>query len=85
MRELADAQIETRDMLPLLSQPAYKDVGWKNYPISRWVYECGFYVGCHHALDPDAIQYVVHVLSETVGKYQDIYEVAHESPALSHA
>lgn len=81
MRALAEAQIETRDMLPLIPQPAYRDIGWENYPVSRWVYEQGFYVGCHQDLEPEDIQYVVQTLSETV----ETWEASYESPALADA
>lgn len=70
MQELAAAGVETRDMLPLIPQPAYQHVGWDNFPVSKWVYENGFYVGCHQGLEPEDIQYTIHILSEVVTAFQ---------------
>lgn len=40
--------IETRDMLPLTNQPAYRGL-WDPdaYSIALWINKCGFYVGIH--------------------------------------
>lgn len=43
--------IETRDMVPLVSQPAF--AGWWNpgdYPTAQRIDNRGFYIGCHHDL-----------------------------------
>lgn len=45
--------IETRDMLPLVNQPIYKQLyGTKedDYPTAKWINHNGFYVGCHQHL-----------------------------------
>lgn len=48
---LERCNIETRDMLPLVSQPAYKGL-WNpdDYPVARTIDERGFYIGCHQDL-----------------------------------
>lgn len=62
--------IETRDMLPLLNQPIYKEIFGNiedNYPISKWINNHGFYVGCHQYLGYDEIIYI----SKKIGEYID--------------
>lgn len=56
--------IETRDMLPILGQPAYSYLNSDDYPISNWIRTSGFYVGCHQFLSENDIQYVIDALSE---------------------
>lgn len=62
---LEEHGIETRDMLPLVSQPAYKGM-WNanNYPVARWIDECGLYVGCHQDLTSDDIAYMVEIIGK---------------------
>lgn len=46
--------IETRPMMPLLSQPIYRKLFGdieKDYPVAEWINHYGFYVGCHHGLE----------------------------------
>lgn len=56
--------IETRDMLPILGQPAYSYLDISEFPISYWVKVSGFYVGCHQFLTESDVQYVVDALAE---------------------
>ena len=48
---LERCNIETRDMVPLVSQPAYRGL-WNpdDYPVARGIDERGFYIGCHQDL-----------------------------------
>jgi dTDP-4-amino-4,6-dideoxygalactose transaminase len=48
---LERCNIETRDMVPLVSQPAYRGL-WNpdDYPVARNIDERGFYIGCHQDL-----------------------------------
>lgn len=65
---LEERKIETRDMLPLLSQPIYRQIFGDiegEYPVARWINESGFYVGCHPYLKSEELEYVV----ETVREY----------------
>ncbi len=42
--------IETRDLMPLLSQPIYRKLYGnleRHYPVARWLNRSGFYIGCH--------------------------------------
>ena len=51
---LEEHGVETRDMLPLTNQPIYKQLLHLNeadYPVSRWVNDSGFYIGCHQDLN----------------------------------
>lgn len=65
---LEDNGIETRYLLPLLSQPIYQKLfpGLDDeYPVSKWLGQHGFFVGCHQNLNGDDIKYV----SDTIHKY----------------
>ncbi len=55
--------IETRDMLPILGQPAYSYLTRSDFPVSREVAEYGFYVGCHQDLTVDQVKHVCQTLS----------------------
>lgn len=51
--------IETRDMLPLINQPAFRHLNPADYPVSARLIEQGFYVGCHQDLEPEDIQRII--------------------------
>lgn len=56
---LEDAGIETREMLPLTNQPAYRE--WldpDDYPEAKFVNEQGFYIGCHQYLSDTQLEYI---------------------------
>jgi perosamine synthetase len=68
VNHLEEHNIETRDMLPLLNQPIYKQVFGdleKDYPVARWINRSGLYVGCHPYLKSVELDYMV----ETIGEY----------------
>ena len=56
--------IETRDMLPILSQPYYSFLDFQDYPVSTWLISCGFYVGCHQDLDPQDMLYILQIIDD---------------------
>ncbi len=65
VRYLEKANIETRPMLPLLCQPIYQEIFGdieKNYPVAKWIDECGFYVGCHHGLQNEQLDKIVETI-----------------------
>lgn len=65
---LEENGIETRDMLPLVNQPIYKklfNINANDYPVSKWIVESGFYIGCHDHMIEDEVEYV----AEIFGKY----------------
>jgi dTDP-4-amino-4,6-dideoxygalactose transaminase len=64
-RHLNENGIETRRMLPLINQPAYKGL-WNpdDYPVAKWIDENGFYIGCHQDLSQDDLDYVVEVFGK---------------------
>jgi dTDP-4-amino-4,6-dideoxygalactose transaminase len=64
MTFLNEHGVETRDMLPILEQPIYSYLNPSQFPISKWILEAGFYVGCHQDIPPDDIQYIIHVLEQ---------------------
>ncbi|OGS36532.1 MAG: hypothetical protein A2506_02600 [Elusimicrobia bacterium RIFOXYD12_FULL_66_9] len=59
---LEDRGVETRDMLPLLTQPVYRKLFGDlepRYPVARWLDRGGFYIGCHQYLTAKDADYVV--------------------------
>lgn len=60
--------IETREMMPLLNQPAYKKLFGtgveKKYPVARWVNANGFYIGCHPGISRTQLREVVQAFRE---------------------
>lgn len=55
--------IETRDMMPIVSQPIYQNMlDPHEYPVAKYIDENGFYIGCHQDIIPDDIEYVKQVL-----------------------
>lgn len=58
---LEENGIETRNLMPLLSQPIYKKLFGNiesKYPVATWIDRNGFYVGCHQELQKEDINYV---------------------------
>jgi dTDP-4-amino-4,6-dideoxygalactose transaminase len=51
--------VETRPMLPLISQPVYQGM-WdpEDYPVSSWIDRNGFYIGCHPGVSEEDAEYV---------------------------
>lgn len=65
---LEKCNIETRPMLPLLNQPIYIELFGnieKNYPVAEYINHNGFYVGCHHGLVKEELDYIM----ECIEKY----------------
>ena len=67
VRHLEHYRIETRYMLPLLTQPIYRrlfgDIA-PNYPNAYRIDRQGFYVGCHPDVTARDIEYVAAVLTD---------------------
>ncbi len=54
--------IETRYLLPLLSQPVYKKMYGNivnDYPVAKYISERGFYIGCHPSLTIEDMDYMI--------------------------
>lgn len=64
LAHLAKRGIETRDMLPLLSQPAYRHVRRVDYPVSDNLIRNGFYIGCHQGLETSDLDYILDALAD---------------------
>jgi dTDP-4-amino-4,6-dideoxygalactose transaminase len=65
---LEDHGIETRDLLPMINQPVYRQLFGDlepGYPAARWLNHGGFYVGCHPLLTTKDLEKIV----ETVHRY----------------
>jgi perosamine synthetase len=53
--------IETRDLMPLINQPIYKklfNLQPRSFPVSNWLLESGFYIGCHNLLTQSHLEYI---------------------------
>ena len=59
-------KIETREMVPLTNQPAFKKSFGEDledrYPVSKWINRNGFYIGCHPYLTDDEKIYMVETI-----------------------
>lgn len=66
---LEKAGIETRDMMPITTQPCYKlFVNPNDYPVSKHVNQNGFYVPCHPGMDKKDVDYVATELKRYLHK-----------------
>jgi dTDP-4-amino-4,6-dideoxygalactose transaminase len=63
--------IETRELLPLLNQPAYKKTFGnleKKYPNAAKINKNGFYFGCHPYMNQSDIKYIAKKIHEFLSK-----------------
>lgn len=63
--------IETRDLMPLLNQPVYRKLfklDARDYPVSKWLLESGFYVGCHPGLGATHLSYIADTLRRALAR-----------------
>lgn len=59
---LEERNVETRDLLPLINQPAYRSLFGDlepQYPVARWVNRSAFYVGCHSYMDDAEVDFII--------------------------
>ena len=75
MREMVEylekANVETRPMLPLLNQPIYKKIFGNiedEYPVAKYIDHNGFYIGCHHGLTMQDMDYQIQMIGEFISK-----------------
>ncbi|MDR1806182.1 MAG: DegT/DnrJ/EryC1/StrS aminotransferase family protein [Clostridium sp.] len=64
---LENRNIETRPMFPLLNQPIYRKLYGNledSYPVAKNVSRKGFYIGCHHGLGVNELEYIAEVMKE---------------------
>lgn len=67
---LNECDIETRDMMPIVSQPIYADMlDPADYPIAKHIDENGFYIGCHQGITPEDVEYVKQCLFDYIEQY----------------
>jgi dTDP-4-amino-4,6-dideoxygalactose transaminase len=65
LKHLNENHIETRDMMPIVSQPIYSDMIFPpDFPVAKYIDENGFYIGCHQDIEPDDIEYVRQVIND---------------------
>lgn len=61
VNHLEENRIETRDLMPLLSQPIYLELFGDlrpDFPIATYNSANGFYMGCHQYLSDDELEYM---------------------------
>lgn len=61
---LEENGIETRELLPLINQPVYRDLFGdmsSECPVSNYLLRHGFYIGCHQYLSDQDVEYVIDV------------------------
>ncbi len=66
LNEIEAQGIETRQMMPLLSQLYYRQLFGDlepQYPVARWINHHGFYLGCHQGLTREDLDYVADVFT----------------------
>lgn len=65
MKHLRANGVECRDLLPLLSQPCYKNLGWRvhDYPVALALETTGFYIGCHQEITSADVEYLESVFA----------------------
>ena len=64
---LEEKGIETRDMLPLINQPIYKEkfnLKEGMFPISDWINKNGFYIGCHQDITNEELNYMIETIKD---------------------
>ncbi len=69
---LESCNIETRPMLPLLNQPIYKTIFGnieKQYPVAEYINHHGFYIGCHHGMTKEQLDYQIEKISAFIRKF----------------
>ena len=71
---LEDNGIETRDLLPLTNQPIYRKIFGNDledkYPVSKFLNNHGFYIGCHQYITEEEIDYVILKFHEFFKNYK---------------
>lgn len=63
---LAQNGIETRDSVPLLSQPAFWYLNKEDYPVAARMLTSAFYLPCHNGLGPEDIGFIIGCIGEWV-------------------
>lgn len=70
---LEKCNIETRPMLPLLNQPIYRKLFGDlepQYPNAAYIDHNGFYVGCHHGLKREELDYLIDCIGTFLEPYR---------------
>ncbi len=70
---LEKQNIETRPMLPLLNQPIYRKLFGDlepQYPNAAYIDHNGFYVGCHHGLGREQLDYIISCIGSFLEPYR---------------
>lgn len=70
MASLNRLGVETRDMMPLITQPCYQDLGIVDgdYPNAEYINDYGFYVGCHQGLNTEQLAHLVNSINASIAE-----------------
>lgn len=62
---LESKNIETRPLMPVINQPAYKKFKFKqtDFPVSTYLLRSGFYVGCHQDLTKNELDFFIKTIT----------------------
>lgn len=74
---LEERNIETRDMQPLINQPVYIKLFGSlepQYPVAKWINQCGFFIGCHQALKKFDLDYISAAFEEYFSRFYEFNE-----------
>ena len=67
--------IETREMLPLTNQPYNQKLFGadleQQFPVAKHINENGFYIGCHPAITPEELSYVISKFAEFFSEHRN--------------
>lgn len=64
---LENLNIETREILPLINQPIYRQLFGdldNEYPVASWINDSGFYIGCHSYMTDDEVDFIIRAFGE---------------------
>jgi dTDP-4-amino-4,6-dideoxygalactose transaminase len=70
VNHLEERNVETRDLMPLLSQPVYLERFGDlraQFPVASYNSSNGFYVGCHQYLTAEELEYVAETILDFFG------------------
>ena len=63
---LENQGIGTRDMLPLINQPFYRQrfkIKQSDFPVADWINHNGFYIGCHQEMGKPELNFIVKIFN----------------------
>lgn len=84
---LEEHGIETRDLMPLVSQPIYKKLFGNienRFKNAKKIRQSGFYIGCHQYLNKEDLEHIINTIHEYFNKKPTIVTLL-DTPAFGGA